>query len=385
MVCFLVALLEGIDIQSMGVAAPSLVPEFHFSRGQTGFALSMSLIGMLIGAAVGGRLSDRIGRKTVMIASVSFLGLFSLATTVAWNFNSLLLARLLVGLGMGGAFPAVVATVSASADPRLRSTAIGAMYCGMPLGGAIAGALAAFFIPSHQWRPIFYFGGFGPLVVIPFLIWMLPAAANPPLADEITAEASSNTIAVLFGGRRAIATVLLWTSYFFTLLILYLLLNWLPSLLIANGLTKTQGLIASMLLNFGGVAGSLLIGVMLDRVNKRAVVALIYGGIVLALFALASLHWIPAVLAASAGAGVFAIGGQLMLYALSPNYYPPSMRGTGIGAAVAVGRLGAIAGPLLAGILLGLGRGASAVLITSIPCLLMGAAAAILLLRQPTP
>jgi AAHS family 3-hydroxyphenylpropionic acid transporter len=315
---------------------------------------------------------------------LTFLGLFSLATTVAWNFNSLLLARLLAGLGMGGAFPAVIATVSASTDPRLRATAIGAMYCGMPLGGAIAGALAALFTPYHQWRPIFYVGGFGPLVVIPFLIWVLPSSAAPSLVAGTTGAGSSSTFAVLFGGRRAVATVLLWTSYFFTLLILYLLLNWLPSLLIAKGLTKTQGLAASMLLNFGGIAGSLLIGVMLDRINKRAVVAVIYSGIALALFALASLHWLPAVLAAAAVAGFFAIGGQLMLYALSPNYYPASMQGTGIGAAVAVGRIGAIAGPLLAGLLLSLGRGAPAVLITSIPCLLVGAVAAIRLLRQPT-
>jgi AAHS family 3-hydroxyphenylpropionic acid transporter len=167
-ICFLVALFEGLDIQSMGVAAPRLGPAFGLTPGQMGMVMSASTLGLMIGAALGGWISDRIGRKTVLIFSMAALAVFSLATTIAPGYPTLLVIRVLAGLGLGGAFPNLIALVSEVAPQRIRVTALGLMYCGLPVGGATAGAIAAS-VSSADWRPIFYVGGLGPLLLIPVL------------------------------------------------------------------------------------------------------------------------------------------------------------------------------------------------------------------------
>jgi MFS transporter, AAHS family, 3-hydroxyphenylpropionic acid transporter len=376
--CTAVALFEGLDIQSMGVAAPRLAPAFHLDPGQMGFVMSASTLGLMIGAALGGWLSDRFGRKSVIIVSMAALGVFSLATASAPNFDSLLGVRVLAGLGLGGAFPNLIALVSEVTPARLRVTALGLMYCGLPLGGAAAGAIPALH-PAADWRPIFYVGGFGPLFLIPVLVACLPHARSfvemlgkPPGAAQPGQGGAS-----LFGAQTAM-TLLLWVSYFFTLLVVYLLLNWLPSLLVAKGYSRVQGSSASIILNVGAVVGSILLGRLTDRGHPRVILTLTYAGMMASLAALAIGRG-SALFAAAFAAGFFVIGGQLVLYAIAPILYPTAIRGTGIGAAIAVGRLGSIAGPLLAGALLAHGFGPSAVPVASVPGLVIAFAAAFIL------
>lgn len=379
--CFLVALLEGIDIQSMGVAAPLLAAEFAFNPSQMGVALSASLLGLLVGALLGGSLSDRIGRRPVLMASVVALGVFSLATTAASDFSSLVAVRFLTGLGMGGAFPALIAISAEAVDPKFRSTAISLMYSGMPLGGALAGALATATI-EHGWRPVFYVGGLGPLLIVPLLA-LLPQMK--PNRDARGHRPGGSAIAdALWGGKRAMPTALIWASYFFTLLIVYLLLNWLPSLMVAKGFEKSQATMLMMVLNIGAALGSVTIGMLMDAAPRRIVALTVYTGMALSLAALAVFTSYTSVICAAFAAGFFAIGGQLILYALTPMYYPAEVRGTGIGAAVAVGRFGAIAGPLLAGQILQGGGGAPTVLMAAIPCIMISALAVGTLLSRPS-
>lgn len=385
--CLLVAILEGIDIQSMGVSMPRLAAEFQLNPVQVGRSLSASLVGLLIGAAIGGRASDWIGRKVVLIVSVFFLGLFSLATTRAPDFNSLLVIRLLTGLGMGGAFPMLIAIVAESVPQRVRSTSISLMYCGMPIGGALAAAIATTMASSHGWRTVFYLGGIGPLLVMPALALLLPGYKRAATLDSRSLQATKTTTSMttaLFGEGRLLTTWLLWTSYFFTLLMVYLLLNWLPSLMVANGFSRTQATSLSLILNVGAAIGSVALGTILDHLSRRSVVLGTYAAMLVSLVALAFSHSYSMVTIAAFVAGFFTIGGQLLLYALAPSYYPAAVRGTGIGAAVAIGRFGAICGPLLAGQLMGSGSSAASVLIFSIPCVMLGAVAVFALLFRPT-
>lgn len=381
--CFIVALLEGVDTQSMGAIAPSLAAEYGLDPWQLGMTLSASLFGLLIGASVGGVLADRLGRKFVLIASVVLLGIFSLATTVAPNLNWLLTIRFLVGLGMGGALPTLIAIAGEVVEPAKRSTAISLMYWGFPLGGAIAGALVTATIAEYGWRPVLYVGGFGPLFVVPMLA-MLPSMTPRTGANlETQTSRSVNVLAALFGEKRALTTVLIWLASFLTLLIVYLLLNWLPSLMVANGFSRAQGSSMSVVLNIGAAIGCLGLGILMDRKSKRAVIVFAYSGMALALCALALSHSYAHVVLAAFVAGFFVIGGQLLLYALTSNYYPTEIRATGLGAAVSVGRLGAIVGPLLAGKIMSAGSGASAVLLATIPCMVLASVAAIALLARP--
>lgn len=379
-ICFLAALMEGADTQSMGVALPRLAPAFGLNPSQAGMAAAAAVLGLLIGAGVGGWLADRIGRRKVLIGSMAALGVFSLLTTVASSYEILLWVRLFTGLGLGGAFPNLIALSGEAAPPGRRSTAIGLMYAGMPLGGMLASATGL--IPG-DWRPVFYLGGFGPLVVVALMLVALPesklfreaaleGAERPPLAR------------VLFGEGRAAATLMLWVSYFFTLLVLYLLLNWLPTLLIiGKGLDRPTAFTASIVLNIGGALGSWVFGVLLDRGRGRSAATAVYLGMALSLAALGALTGIPALMAAAGAAGFFVIGGQLILYALAPAYYPVRARATGVGAAVAAGRFGSLTGPLAAGAFLSSGASATTVLSATVPGMVVALAAVILLQTRP--
>lgn len=142
LLCFIVALIEGLDLQSAGIAAAGIRAAFNLDPKMMGWMFSASIIGLLPGAFLGGCIADRIGRKKVLVAAVVLFGVFSLWTAYAGSLTGLLAARFLTGLGLGAALPNLIALCAEAVEERQRSTAISIMYCGVPLGGAVA-ALAA--------------------------------------------------------------------------------------------------------------------------------------------------------------------------------------------------------------------------------------------------
>jgi len=379
--CFVVALLEGLDLQSIGVAAPRMAREFGLSVSQMGLAFSAGTFGLLPGAMLGGRLADRIGRRKVLILSTALFGIFSVATAQSWDFWSLLAIRVATGIGLGGAMPNLIAICSEAVPARLRNTAVSIMYCGIPFGGAIAAIIGIFSAGDSGWRHIFYVGGFGPLVIIPLLLMLQESRRfDRPAGDAITPPPVGWA---LFSERRTVATLCIWISYFFTLIVLYFLLNWLPSLMVANGLSRAEAGWVQILFNIGGGSGALCIGMLMDRARPGAVVSGMYAGIIAALTTLAGASGMGWMATGAFLAGLFVIGAQSVLYALAAAYYPTSVRGTGVGAAVAVGRLGSIAGPMLAGQLLSVGKSSATIIGASIPITVIAAIAALVLLQRP--
>ncbi|WP_448165200.1 3-(3-hydroxy-phenyl)propionate transporter MhpT [Burkholderia cepacia] len=380
--CFAIALLEGLDLQSVGVAAPRMAHEFGLSVSQMGLAFSAGTFGLLPGAMLGGWLADRVGRKHVLIASVCLFGLLSIATAQVSSFAMLVAVRALTGLGLGGAMPNLIALSSEAVDARSRSSAVAVMYCGIPFGGVIASLIGVLLAGDAEWRHIFYVGGVGPLLLAPLLLALLPES-RAFLDVSASGAARPGVGQTLFGGSRTGTTLALWLSYFCTLIVLYFLLNWLPSLMAAKGLARSQAGIVQIFFNIGSGLGVLGIGMSMDRLRPSRVVGGMYAGIVLSLAALAiapGLLWLSA---AAFAAGMFVVGGQSVLYALAAIYYPTAMRGTGVGSAVAVGRLGSVVGPLAAAELLAMGRSASVVIGASIPVTLVAAVAALMLIRRP--
>ncbi|MCU9956614.1 MULTISPECIES: 3-(3-hydroxy-phenyl)propionate transporter MhpT [Burkholderia] len=380
--CFAIALLEGLDLQSVGVAAPRMAHEFGLTVSQMGLAFSAGTFGLLPGAMLGGWLADRIGRKHVLIASVCLFGLLSIATAQVSSFAMLVVVRALTGLGLGGAMPNLIALSSEAADARSRSSAVAVMYCGIPFGGVIASLIGVLLAGDTEWRHIFYVGGIGPLLLAPLLLALLPES-RAFLDVSASGAARPGVGHTLFGGTRTGTTLALWLSYFCTLIVLYFLLNWLPSLMAAKGLARSQAGIVQIFFNIGSGLGVLGIGMSMDRMRPSRVVGGMYAGIVLSLAALAIAPGLVWLSAAAFAAGMFVVGGQSVLYALAAMYYPTAMRGTGVGSAVAVGRLGSVVGPLAAAELLAMGRSASVVIGASIPVTLVAAVAALVLIRRP--
>ncbi|HDR8937155.1 3-(3-hydroxy-phenyl)propionate transporter MhpT [Burkholderia vietnamiensis] len=376
--CLAVALLEGLDLQSTGIAAPRMAREFHLAVAQLGWAFGIGALGLLPGAALGGRLADRIGRKRVLMMSVALFGIFSIATTQVWDLQSLLVARFLTGLGLGAAMPNLIALCAEAAPPRQRSTAVGAMYCGMPFGAALAAVIGIVSPGAEGWRQIFYVGGIGPLLTLPLLALCLKESTQFAAASQGASRASKDGIVrALFSDGRAGTTIALWISYLGTLIVLYFLMNWLPSMVLSRGLTPVQASVVQMMFNIGGGIGAIVIAALSDRIGKRPVVVGMYAGIALALLALAGATGSVSMAWGGLLAGLFLVGTQSVLYALAGATYPTRVRGTGVGAAVAVGRMGSMIGPLIAGQLLALGQSASLLVISSIPLIVIAALGAL--------
>jgi AAHS family 3-hydroxyphenylpropionic acid transporter len=379
--CFLIAVLEGFDIQAMGVAAPRLVRELGFDPKQMGWVFSISNVGLVIGAILGGRLADKVGRKPIFIAAVAIFGLFTLLTAFVGEFDLLMGVRFVAGLGFGAALPNMMAIAAEISRPERAALTAATMFCGMPVGGGLS-ALATQLLPAgFDWRTLFLLGGILPLLMIPTLAWLMPETLNRNAAGPAVKTSIPD---VLFGGGRATSTLLLWLTFLPTLLILYLFLNWLPTLVIANGFDAATAPRTSLAFNFGSVAGALLFGQLSDRLRFRWPLTLAYLAVIASLMLLNAASSEALMVVMSGAVGFFLLGANYALYGVAPKYYPGSIRGTGSGASVAVGRVGSILGPLLAGLMMSAGSTANSVVSTMIPVAALAAVAVFALSFRPT-
>ena len=365
-------------MQAAGVAAGGIGAEFKPTPDQFGTFFSASTFGLFFGALIGGRLADSIGRKKVLLTSVSVFGFFSLLTVLAWDVQSLAWARLLTGLGLGGALPMLIALVSESSTAKQQSASVAMVYAATPFGGAIA-SLISLLIVAPQWRLIFIVGGILPLLLAALMfVGLRESTAFQHRVDDSMPKAGS--FAAIFAQGRALRTVLLWLSFFLGLLLIYLLLNWLPSLLMTDGLSRFQAAGAQIGFNIGGSLAALLIGYLLGGRLRNGGIAVTFVALPILLAVLAKA---PAdvgfIVATVSLLGCTAMAGQAFLYAMAPIAYPTSIRGVAVGAAVAAGRVGSIVGPKLGGFLKSAGHGPSQLLMDLLPAAIIGSICALLL------
>lgn len=385
--CFLATFCEGIDLQAAGLAAAGIRAQYHPDPQLLSYFFSASTLGLFIGAVIGGRLADWFGRKHVLVAAVAVFGVFSLLTTLAGSIDTLILARFLTGLGLGGALPNVLSIGSENAPANRRSANVTMIYAGMPFGGAFASVISLL-TSAAQWRLIFIAGGIVPLLVAPAVkIWLPESLAFSRLKALASQSpvARGGWFAFIEEGRLG-RTLLLWVSFFLALLTLYLLLNWLPTLLAGSGLAKSEVAIGMIGFNLGGGLAALYIGSQLETQLRHWGVLTVFVGLPLLLLWLASApRGAALILGVVFGLGAAVVAAQAILYAFAPLCYPTRARGTGVGFAVAIGRIGSIVGPLLGGILVGSGRSTSQVLSGMLPIVLVGSLCAIVLAWRRPP
>lgn len=375
--CALVALCEGIDLQAAGVAAAGIGAEFKPSPDQFGTFFSASTFGLFLGAIIGGRLADGIGRKKVLVVSIGLFGLFSLLTSLAPDVHSLIWARALTGLGLGGALPMLLALVTESSAGEHQSVSVAMVYAAMPLGGAAASLLIMLIATSH-WRTIFIVGGVFPLLLVPLLAISLPESAAFQRARQAPAGLRDSSFTALFADGRARRTLLLWVSFLLELLLLYLLLNWLPSLLVSDGISSVQAAGAQIGFNLGGVLSAVLVGYLLGGRLRNPAIAAIFVALPILIVVLAKSPPQFIVIASVVFfLGCAVLAAQAFLYTMAPVTYPTRIRGMGVGAAVAFGRIGAIVGPKLGGMLKAAAHGPSQLLMDLLPVVIAGSLCAL--------
>ena len=358
---------EGLDVQAAGVAAGGIKAAFKPTPAELGVFLAAGNFGLLFGALAGGRLADVVGRKAVLIASIGIFGLCSALAAVAWDMPSLIGARVLTGLGLGGAMPTLIALATDISHERSRNTSVALTYIGMPMGGAIASSIILV-APPTQWRWVFMLGGIAPLLIAPMMAWLLPDSRPAPAPASAAARAPTAGFRAVFAEGRLRRTLALWLSFLLLNLTLHLMLSWLPLLLQGRGLSKSGSAFAQVGFNAGGALAALAVGALLDTRWRRAGIAgsVLVLPVALVLLANASpLTLEMFALAIALGGGILA--SQVILYGTAGGLYPPSVRGAGVGSAIGVGRLGSLAGPTFAAALLAAGRTPTEVLISVLP------------------
>jgi len=378
--CALVLFMDGFDAQAMGFVAPALVEHLHIARASLGPVFSSGLVGIMIGALVFGPLADRFGRKPVLVFCTVLFGACSLLTATAASLPSLLVYRLITGFGLGGAMPNAVALTSEFMPKRLRATAVTLMFVGFSIGAAVGGFVAAALISRFGWQSVFVTGGVVPCVIAVLLIALLPESIrfllmkggeNERIAQSLARIASGISVDLaqplyieerptqefvvkqLFTAGRAPMTLLVWVIFFMSLLDLYFLNAWLPTVIHDAGIVIEKAIILTALFQVGGAFGSLIMGRLLDRFLSFRVLACAYlsaGVFVFFIGAAGKSVTLLALTILAAGCGV--IGGQSSANALTAEFYPTPMRSTGVGWALGIGRIGSIIGPLLGGVLL---------------------------------
>ncbi|OCP20581.1 MULTISPECIES: aromatic acid/H+ symport family MFS transporter [unclassified Ensifer] len=375
--CALLLIVDGYDVFVAGTVLPTLIAEWGLTKPQAGALQAWALFGMMFGALFFGPLADRIGRKKGI--AISFL-LFTVSTLLTGFANSpgeFKIFRFVAGLGCGGLMPNAVALMNEYAPKRLRGTMVAIMFSGYSVGGMVAAGLGIGLIPQFGWKPMFFVAAL-PLLLLPVILWKLPESlgflirqGEQERAKQIYSKlapatrldrddrlvfsetkGASASIAELFRHQRTLRTLMLWTAFFCCLLLVYLLSSWLPKVLQEAGYAEKASLLSLFSLNFGGMAGAIVGGWLGDRFGLPKVVV---GFFVAATASIALIGLNP-----PAGilflmvfvAGATTIGTQILLYASVAQLYNLSVRSTGLGWASGVGRIGAIVGPTLGGVLL---------------------------------
>jgi AAHS family 4-hydroxybenzoate transporter-like MFS transporter len=381
--CAAVVFLDGFDTQVIGNLVPAIIGEWKVSRPAMAPVGVAGLLGLMIGALTLGPLADKIGRRAVIIGSTLMFGVMTVLTgALADSVTSLMVLRFLTGLGLGGAMPNSIAMTAEYGPKRRQATMVMVMFCGFPLGASFAGFISAYLIPAFGWRSVLYLGGVLPIALVPLLLAQLPESIrhlvlqgnqaariarilsriNPALAFPdgtrftISEEHGGGVpLGHLFREGRAAPTVLLWIVFFMSLLNIFLINFWLPTLTHDAGVALTIANMATGLFQAGGVVSTLLGGRAVDAHGAYRVLTPAY---FLAGLSIATLGFVvhspPLLLIAATLAGFCLIGGQTGVNALASTFYPTFIRSTGVGWALGIGRIGSIAGPAVGGILIAL-------------------------------
>ncbi len=369
-------ILDGFNNQIIGFAIPALDQVWHLKSSAFAPLVGATLAAMSLGTIAGGFAGDKFGRKLALVVSVFLFGLGTLATAFSSSLMWLFIFRIIGAVGLGGAMPNGTVLLAEYTPSSHRGLAISLGVVGVPLGGLIGGAIAAAILPSFGWRMLFAIGGMIPLCVGIVMVLWLPEAprfllakpnAHQRLVDilkkcDVTVvpgqqlvmshvSQSRSSFLGLLSKEMLADTLLLWSAYFFCLMAIYVMFNWLPALLSTIGFDLRASSSGLASFNFGGIAGAVLGGMAIDRFGTK--VSMVSGAIAGAIMAAAiaiglfplSNNLVQGVVLMTV-LGVFVQGVQSTLFALAVEVYPDTMRATGVGAALGLGRLGAVASAL---------------------------------------
>lgn len=408
-ICIALNALDGFDVLAITFAAPGLSESWKLGPGAIGIVISTGLIGMAAGSLLLAPLADIIGRRLMILASLVAMsgGMFLSAT--AGDVYMLSLWRVVTGLGIGAMLAAINAMTAEYANAKRRDMAVSLMAVGYPIGGVVGGSIAAWLLTHHSWHAIFVFGGAVTAVLIPIVWFLLPESIEfligkgkgdvlpqvngilgrmgHPAATILPAravDARPARVTDIFAPKMLHNTLMVSLAYFLHIMTFYYILGWVPSIVTALGFEKAVGTQVSVWVNVGGIMGGIALGWASHRFGLKPLVlgTMVCTALALMVFGqtapdIGTLKLVAFVM------GFFMFGGVVGAYAIMAKIYDSSVRATGTGFVIGVGRGGAAIGPILAGFLIqaDLSRG-SVALVMALGSVLGAGAIAMLRMRQ---
>ncbi|MBO0991889.1 MFS transporter [Bacillus sp. SD088] len=377
--CFYAIAFDGFDIALYGIGLPFMMDDFGLTTVEAGAIGSYSLIGMMIGSFVLGSLSDLIGRKKILAICMGLFSLFSLLAGFAPNATTFTIMRFISALGMGGLMPAVIAIMTEYSPKKNRALTVALMYCGYSIGGILASLIGMYAMESLGWR-FLYWLGIIPLLTLPFFLKQFPESlsysilrkqggkiatilnkVNPKgdyqATDDfeyatVQEQAKGLPVKKLFSDRRLVSTLAFWVAVFSCLLMIYGLNTWLPKIMQESGFGITSSLSFNLVLAVGQIGGSLLGGILVERLGHRKVLLFMFliGAVCFISLSMTSHTLVLYGLIALGGACTG--GTQNLVNPYISEFYPREIRATGLSVTVGIGRIGAILAPVIIGLLL---------------------------------
>ncbi|MCJ8506167.1 MFS transporter [Kocuria flava] len=379
--CWLAILAEGYDVGVLGAVLPALAEyrAWDLTPLELGGLGSYALVGMLVGAMVIGTLSDRVGRRRMMLVSVALFTTMQLGAALAPTPEMFGLFRLLGGLGMGGIIPVAAALTIEYSPPRRRSFNYGVMYSGYSLGILVAALVALALLPELGWRWVVGVGAL-PVLLLPVLALLVPESlehlvakgrhedaartagrlgVDPFVPADWTPAPAAGAAARPVGWRQSLAamfargwlrpTVFFWISLFCGMVLVYGLNTWLPAIMRAAGYELGPALMFLVVFSLASAIGGMVLGRAADAWGKKLVLVVFYllGGAGILLLMFPNSLVVNYVFVALAGIG--SISTSLVLTGWVAEYYPAHSRATATGWALSFARVGAISGPLIGG------------------------------------
>lgn len=397
--------LDGFDVLAISFASPGIAAEWGINRAALGIVLSMELFGMAAGSVLLGNLTDRFGRRPMILLCLVMMAIGMLLVTTASTIPQLCAWRLFTGLGIGGMLAATNAAAAEHANDRNRDLCVSFMAIGYPIGAVLGGIVVAQLLKHGDWRSVFYLGGSATILFVPIVWFLLPetvpflckkrgegslAQLNRTLARLGHASVTTfptfrakaaGSIQDLFGGALLITTFLVTLAYFAHITTFYFILKWVPKIVVDMGFAPSSAAGVLVWANVGGAVGGAVLGLLTRRMSLRwlAIAALTGSVLTVSWFGRGSsdLRHLSTVVAI---AGFFTNAGVVAIYAILAQAFPTELRATGTGFAIGIGRAGAALSPIIAGLLFQAGIGLQGVAI-AMACGALIAAVAIGLMR----
>ena len=404
--CAGVSFLDGFDILAISYVAPVIGAAWKLPREAFGPIFAAHYIGAAAGSVFFGWYADRYGRRIGVIVPTAIFGVFALLTVYAYDFRSLFVLRMLIGIGLGGALSNAIAMVAEYSPQRARATLVSVMYAAFPLGGVIGGPISAALISHYGWHAVFVLGGVLPLLLtVALLLWlnesirfmvlskvaperiagilrrMAPSFEPKPGDGYVLPQSrgvSNRPTREIFSREFVRATVLLCIAAFMAQLVIVYVVTWMPLVLASIGMPVTSAILASVAFSVGGIFGAIGLARIIDKDKsyRGLVVTFLLSAVSIAGIGYLASNWYG-LLAITFLTGLLTVGANIVLSAYSATVYPTAIRSTGVGWVIGWGRIGAIAGALFGTALVAAGLTIEiAYVIAAVPAIIGGAAIA---------